>query len=142
VLADVRKLNRLERVGETLRAALNELATVEPDWLRALAPADWYERYGRRVENYSLPKTDAVRLEHAAVIGADGQRLLAAIDAAKKKPWLVELPAVQVLRKLWADQYVEEEGQLRWRSKAEMPASASQVSSPYDPAARYSNAIQ
>ena len=26
-------LNRLERVGETLRAALNELATVAPDWL-------------------------------------------------------------------------------------------------------------
>ena len=28
VLADVRKLNQLERVGETLRAALNELATI------------------------------------------------------------------------------------------------------------------
>lgn len=59
VLADVRGLNRLERVGETLRAALNELAVMAPDWLRALAPADWYERYGRRVENYHLPKTDA-----------------------------------------------------------------------------------
>ena len=46
-------------------------------------------------------------------------------------------PAVQVLRKVWVDQYVEEDGQLRWRSKAEMPAPASQVSSPYDPAARY-----
>lgn len=138
VLADVRKLNRLERVGETLRATLNELAVIAPDWLQALAPADWYERYGRRVENYSLPKTDAARLEHAAVIGADGRRLLAAIDAAKEQPWLVQLPAVQVLRKVWVDQYVEEDGQLRWRSKAEMPAPASQVSSPYDPAARYS----
>ncbi|HEX3994644.1 MAG TPA: transposase, partial [Acetobacteraceae bacterium] len=56
VLADVRKLNRLERVGETLRAALNELATIAPDWLQSLAPADWYERYSRRVENYSLPQ--------------------------------------------------------------------------------------
>ena len=95
VLADVRKLNRLERVGETLRATLNELAVIAPDWLQALAPANWYERYGRRVENYSLPKTDAARLEHAAVIGADGRRLLAAIDAAKEQPWLVQLPAVQ-----------------------------------------------
>jgi len=41
VLADVRKLNRLERVGETLRAALNEIAMIAPDWLQALAPADW-----------------------------------------------------------------------------------------------------
>jgi transposase len=88
------------------------------------------------VENYRLPKTEAARLEHAAVIGADGRRLLAAIDAAKEQPWLVQLPAVQVLRKVWVDQYVEEDGQLRWRSKAEMPAPASQVSSPYDPAAR------
>jgi transposase len=138
VLADVRKLNRLERVGETLRATLNEIAMIAPDWLQALAPAEWYERYSRRVENYSLPKTDAERLEYAAVIGADGRRLLDAIDATKERPWLVQLPSVQVLRKVWVDQYVEEGGQLRWRSKAEMPAPASQVSSPYDPAARYS----
>ena len=38
VLAAVRGLNRLERVGETARAALNELAVVAPDWLQALAP--------------------------------------------------------------------------------------------------------
>src|SRR3954466_10239761 len=35
VLAAVRTLNRLERVGETLRAALNELASAAPDWLQA-----------------------------------------------------------------------------------------------------------
>jgi transposase len=35
VLAAVRALNRLERVGETLRYALNTLAEVAPDWLRA-----------------------------------------------------------------------------------------------------------
>jgi len=65
VLAAVRTLNRLERVGETLRAPLNELATVVPDWLRAVAPAVWYERYGRRVENYRLPKTEAARQDLA-----------------------------------------------------------------------------
>ena len=36
VLAVVRALNRLERVGETLRAALNDLAVLSPDWLQAL----------------------------------------------------------------------------------------------------------
>src|SRR5215211_676512 len=34
VLAAIRVLNRLELVGETLRAALNEIAAVAPDWLR------------------------------------------------------------------------------------------------------------
>jgi transposase len=138
VLADVRGLNRLERVGETLRAALNELAVMAPDWLHALAPAAWYERYSRRVENYRLPKTDTARLEHAAATGADGRQLLVAIDASKDQPWLAQLPAVQILRRVWTDQYIEEAGQLRWRSKEEMPAPAEQVSSPYDPAARYS----
>ena len=41
VLAAVRALNRLERVGETVRAALDVLATVAPEWLTTLAPAAW-----------------------------------------------------------------------------------------------------
>src|ERR687896_1936531 len=36
VLASIHVLNRLELVGETLRAALNELAAVAPDWLRGV----------------------------------------------------------------------------------------------------------
>ncbi|MBP2310229.1 transposase [Azospirillum melinis] len=37
VLAAVRELNRLELLGETLRAALNALAVMAPAWLRGLA---------------------------------------------------------------------------------------------------------
>ena len=138
VLAAVRVLNRLERVGETLRAALNELAAVAPEWLQALAPPAWYERYGRRVENYRLPKTEAARLDLAATIGADGQHLLAALDAATDRPELAQLPMVQILRQVWAAQYADEEGRLRWRTAEELPPCAEQVCSPYDPEARYS----
>lgn len=38
VLAAIRVLNRLELVAETLRATLNELATVAPDGRRGIAP--------------------------------------------------------------------------------------------------------
>ena len=137
VLAAVRVMNRLERVGETLRAALNELATVAPDWLRGIAPPEWYERYGRRVENYRLPRGEATRSKYASVIAADGQRLLAALEAAELS-WLREVPAVQVLRRTWQEQYVEREGKLVWREKEEMPSPAELVHSPYDPEARYS----
>src|SRR5437667_21440 len=82
VLAAVRVLNRLERVGETLRAALNSLAVVAPDWLQSVAPPAWYQRYGSRVENYDLPKPESARHELAATIAADGQLLLDTIDAA------------------------------------------------------------
>src|SRR3954467_1512715 len=138
VLAAVRVLNRLERVGETIRAALNDLAVMAPDWLQALAPAEWYRRYGRRVENYHLPKTDAAREELARVIAADGERLLAAVDAASDQSELAQLPTVVTLRRVWAEQYIGELGQLRWREVKDMPSPAELISSPYDPEARYS----
>jgi transposase len=37
VIAAVRSLSRLETVGETLRAALNSLVTLDPAWMRAQA---------------------------------------------------------------------------------------------------------
>jgi transposase len=82
VVGAIRVLNRLERVGETLRAALNSLAVVAPAWVQTLAPPEWYDRYAHRVENYQMPKTDTARKALAAVIAADGQVLLHAIDAA------------------------------------------------------------
>src|SRR5437868_6960022 len=59
VLAAIRVLNRLELVAETLRAALNAVATVAPDWLQAITPLAWYERYSRRSEESRLPKATA-----------------------------------------------------------------------------------
>jgi transposase len=137
VLAAVRTLNRLERVGETLRAALNELAAVAPDWLRALAPVAWYERYGERVENYDLPKSEAERRKLAEVIGADGYQLLLALEAAEQ-PKLGELPTVAILRRVWDEQYVETAGRIALRAVEAMPSSAGLIASPYDPEARYS----
>ena len=82
VLAAIRVLNRLELVGETLRHALNSLAVVAPAWLQAQAPAAWFDRYGRRLENYHWPQTAAARETLAATIGADGRQLLQAVEAA------------------------------------------------------------
>ncbi|MGP4030356.1 transposase [Actinomadura sp. 3N407] len=47
VLAAVRRLNRAELVGETLRAALEELAAADEQWLAALVTAEWARRYHR-----------------------------------------------------------------------------------------------
>jgi len=138
VLAAVRDLNRLERVGETLRAALNSLAVVVPEWLQSLAPPIWFERYSHRVENDHLPKADGARQALAATIGADGQLLLKAIEAAPEPAWLEKIPAVETLRKVWTQQYVECDGRLVWRAVEAMPPPAEMISSPYDPETRYS----
>jgi transposase len=136
VLAAIRVLNRLELVGETLRHALNSLAVVAPDWLRAQVSPEWVDRDGTRVENYRLPNTAAAREELAATIGADGRRLLQAVDATTGRPWRQDIPAVTTLRQVWTEQYTDPPGPLRWRAVNERAASAELIASPYDPEAR------
>src|ERR671924_682095 len=92
VLAAVRVLNRLELVAETLRAALNALATVAPDWLRVVAPLEWYERYGKRIEESQLPKGKAAREAYAHTVGEDGFLLLDALEAPDAPQEARELP--------------------------------------------------
>lgn len=139
VLAAIRTLNRLESVGETLRAALNSLAVVAPDWLLTLVTSDWFDRYGTRVEEYRLPKGKEAREVYAAQIGADGFRLLDAIDADETRRWLREVPAVQTLGQMWAHQYTREEGRVRLRAAHELPPASERFDSPYDPEAHYGN---
>jgi transposase len=61
VLAAVQTLNRLECVGETLRHALNGLASAAPAWLRSWVPALGFERYRQRVAAYRLPPEKPAR---------------------------------------------------------------------------------
>jgi transposase len=138
VLAAIHVLNRLECVGETLRHALNSLAVVAPEWLREQVPADWYERYGSRVDNYRLPKADAEREALAEVIGTDGMRLLEAVWAPAAPPWLRQVPAIDILRRVWVQQYhvPDETGRVRWRQAGDLPPGALLIVSPYDPEAR------
>ncbi len=139
VLAAVRALNRLELVGETLRHALNVLAEVAPTWLRDQITPDWFDRYGHRVEDYRLPKGKEARGQHALLIGADGLRLLAAVEAESAPPWLRELPAIRFLKHVWGQQYVEEQGHLRWKTAQELAPAGERPDSPYDPEARFGN---
>lgn len=137
VLAAVRSLNRLERVGETLRAALNSIAVVDPQWLQQRVPADWYDRYADRVENYRLPKAETERAARASVIGQDGRLLLSWIDDHAAPRYLRELPAVQIVRQVWHDHYTDPPEPIAFRPVKALPPSSQQITSPYDPEARY-----
>lgn len=141
VLAAVRTLNRLEVVGETLRHALNVLAEVAPQWLRDWVPAEWYNRYSQRIEDYRLPPTKETRDAYAQLVGGDGQTLLRRVDEAHELPWLHDLPALQIPRAVWEQQYRSEPGSagtlVRWRTAAELPLPGDRLESPYDPEARF-----
>jgi transposase len=137
VLAAIRALNRLELVGETMRHALNVLAVAAPDWLLAHSHAEWVDRYGPRVEDYRLPKSQADRDHYAEVIGADGGHLLHALTIPSAPAWLREIPAVQTLRNVWIQNYTWREQRLRWREATNIPPAALFISSPYDVDAHY-----
>ena len=143
VLAAVHDLHLLELVAETLRAALDDLAAIVPDWLRTIARPDWFERYGRRVEDYRLPKGRAEREALALTVGADGFALLDALDAPEAPAAAREVPMVATLRDVWRVHYAREgDGRPRWRAGAELPPVGERLQSPYDPEAHYSTKRQ
>jgi transposase len=139
VLAAIQTLNRLECVGETLRHALNVLATAAPDWLQSWVPAVWFDRYRQRFAEYRLPPDKPARYALAEQIGTDGRQLLWAIDEPATPAWLREIPAIQTLRRVWLQQfYATPEGQpVCWRRADDLPPAPLLISSPYDPEARY-----
>jgi transposase len=118
VLAAIQVLNRLECIGETLRHALNILATAAPDWLQSWVPLVWFDRYSRRFEEYRLPPAKPARYALAEQIGADGRQLLRAVDAPSAPAWLRELPAVQTLRRVWVQQFhaADADERVHWRT--------------------------
>jgi transposase len=148
VLAAIRVLNRLELVAETLRAALNTLATVAPDGLQGLAPLECYERYGKRIEDTRMPREQAKRDAYAQTVGEDGFHLLDALDSPEAPEGLRELPVIRTLRQTWQRHYERSTGEapasghpavagVRFKPNRELPPAAEGIESPDDPEARY-----
>jgi transposase len=138
VLAAVRDLHLLELVAETLRATLDDLAAVVPDWLRGIAQPVWFERYSRRIEDYHLPKSQEKRVALAREIGADGFLLLDMLDEANAPAAARAVPMVKTLRDVWRVHYAREGGEPRLRSGKELPSVGERVQSPHDTDAHYS----
>jgi transposase len=139
VLAATGDLNRLELVGETLRAALNALAAVAPGWLRQQAPPEWFDRHAARVEESRLPKGQEARHAHAELIGGDGYRLLDALRRDAGAVWLWQVPAVEVLRRVWLTQFYSEGDRVRWRTATDLAPAGQRINSPYDAEATFGN---
>ena len=137
VLAAIRVMNRLEQVGETMRAALNELATEAPLWLQSVAPTEWYKRYGRRIENDRLPQSKAGQEAYGQQVGEDGYYLLDLVAQPDAPKGLDKLAMITALRLVWERHYEREGEKVRFRHKKELANGPPGLESPYDPEARY-----
>lgn len=142
IVAAVRQSNRLETIGETIRATLNTLAVVAPDWLQKIAPVEWYDRYETRIEEWQLPRQKTERAAWVKAVGQDGLYLLTSIFESESHYWLREVPAVQILRQVWLHQFYHLEGELTLRKVENMPPTSIRFASPYDPDAHYSTKRQ
>ena len=73
------------------------------------------------------------------VIGADGLALWQALEDPAAPVWLRQVPAVQILQRVWIQNYTwRDEGTLRWRQTDELPSAAWAIRSPYDDEGRFS----
>ncbi len=135
VLAAVRSLHHLETVGETLRAVLEDLAEVAPDWLLSWMPEEWFKRYEGRMDSRRLPKKEAERRRLAEQIGRDGVQLLSMLAQAETPAAARKLESAQVVHQVWSQYYEQRDGQVYWRDGPALGAHQTIVS-PYDTDAR------
>lgn len=139
VVAASRLLTRLELVTATLQQSLNILAEVAPDWVLEHCPAVWGERYGARLSEFRLPRSESARTQWAEQVGADGHQLLAWLWAPETPTWMRQVPAVETLRQIWVQQFCLVKDRCRWRNndKDGLPPAAKRLCTPLESEARY-----
>ncbi len=137
VLANVRGLSSLESVGESLRASLNEIAEVAPDWLLGIINPDWFDRYVHRFELQRLPKGKSAQETLRRQVGEDSWHLLQAAMDEHAPQSVRACPSLALLRQVWNQHFERVDGLIRWRDGPAVE-SAERVISPYETDARAS----
>lgn len=141
ILSWARELTRLELMLEAVRAALEEVARVDPHLLDGLVDEDWARRYGRQVRLASQPTHPAARLAQA---GADAAALLHRVHTARpERPGRPTPPStagqMEALRQIMVQNFVTDgRGRLRARqTKDGQPPARLRIESPYETQARW-----
>jgi len=147
VNAAVAALNRLELVGESVRAALEALAAAHPAWLeQRIRVADFTRRYGTPMTSWRPPASAAKRDELSIAYARDGYALLEAVYDQQAPAWLRELPPIDTLRQVLLQNYTRTTGShgrqvITRREKAPdgdgLPPGHLRIASPYDTHARW-----
>ena len=114
VLETVCTVTRLEQMVGAIHQTLEALAAAQPEWLRAIAPAQWLQRYPSTRATMSVPGSKQEQENMARAIGGDALYLLDAITQAHK-PELEALPEVQSLRQMWPRHFEKCLEQVCWR---------------------------
>jgi transposase len=137
VLSAARRLLRLELAGEAMRLALEAVAAAAPSWLLPHGDREWPTRYARRFGPDRQRRSLEAIVRWAERIGADGLRPLELAWGTAAPAWLREMPAIDALRRIWAQQFlVDAGGAVRWRRGGDLPPAGARVDTPHDLEAR------
>jgi len=115
VLANVRGLSSLESVGESLRATLNELAEVAPDWLLGVISPDWFDRYVYRFELQRFPKGQQAQETLRRQVGEDSWHLLQAATDEHAPQSVRACPSLALLQQVWHQHFERVDGLIGFR---------------------------
>ncbi|WP_327417509.1 transposase [Streptomyces sp. NBC_01233] len=144
VISAVRDLNRLELAGESVRAALEALATAAPSWLAGqIDVLEFAERYGPRIDGWRMPSSETKRDRLAQIFGQDALALCRAAWAGDTPVWIREIEAVGLLRQVLVQTYIirtDARGRqvIRKRDADDgVPPGQLRLASPYDADARW-----
>jgi transposase len=101
-------------------------------------PDEWYDHYGKRLEEAQFPKTPPEWETLASSMGADGFHLLDAIYTDEAPTPIRALVAVETLRQVWLQQFYAPTSAMQLRTTKDSPPGALRIRSPQDIEARYS----
>lgn len=135
MLMHVRHLSRLELVVETLRLAIGATLQVNREWVEEVIPPSWEDLYGERfvMQRHHREKW----AEYDQHVGQDGKWFLTLMAGEHAPAELKNLPEVQVLKVVWAQQFQETQGKIMYQSGTTYDGHT-QIQTPHDPEARYS----
>jgi len=93
---------------------------LKPEWLRDWVPSDWYNRYGRVIDEYRLPNKQPQRTASIEQIGSDGMMLLERLWQEERHTSLRLFAPVEQLRQRWVQNVYLDNGIVKLRSPTEI----------------------
>jgi len=114
MVTEICMVSRYEIVMETMRNAVETLASNHPEWLRTMTLPHWYRRYyyGQNPQRNSRTFKNFETILQS--VGEDGQHLIKAVERSEVSH-LMELPEIQTLCHEWQNQFEVDTDQLRLR---------------------------
>ncbi|HVB23133.1 MAG TPA: hypothetical protein VNG51_14415 [Ktedonobacteraceae bacterium] len=96
-----------------MRAALNEIADVAPDWLFEVISPDWFDRYVHRFELQRLPKGELAKEDLRKQVGEDSWHLLQAATNEHTLQSVRTCSSLTRLQHIWNQHFERVDGLIR-----------------------------